>query len=117
MLRKLVTPTTVMTVGILASIYAFIAWGAIAMRLAAGVWPSTVKYASDTPFVVEVLMGIGSAVAVVLLFRYRRRLKRDLAGLCRTCGYDLRASKDKCPECGTAIAGSSRPGDEVAARR
>jgi hypothetical protein len=35
------------------------------------------------------------------LLMHRRHVRRQQRGLCNQCGYDLRASGDRCPECGT----------------
>jgi hypothetical protein len=46
-----------------------------------------------------------SASILVLLYspnQIRRRKRRKL-GLCLRCGYDLRGSKERCPECGATI--------------
>ena len=48
---------------------------------------------------------VGLALAAVALLLNRRREEmlrrhRSDAGLCVACGYDLRASRGRCPECG-----------------
>ena len=46
-----------------------------------------------------------------LLAPVHRRRKRKKLGLCVKCGYDLRGSKDRCPECGQEFQNtcSARP--------
>lgn len=47
------------------------------------------------------VLGLLSALATRNLLTLTRREHRRAAGLCPTCGYDLRASSERCPECGT----------------
>jgi hypothetical protein len=42
--------------------------------------------------------------AAWLLWRRRTLAQERRKGMCRVCGYDLRASPERCPECGTAVA-------------
>jgi hypothetical protein len=52
------------------------------------------------PIILFAAIGTG-----MLLPAHRRRRRRRQTGCCVVCGYDLRATPERCPECGTtAIA-------------
>jgi hypothetical protein len=52
------------------------------------------------------LPALKAATVVPILLRWRQT-RRARAGLCVTCGYDVRATLDRCPECGHAPAGAT----------
>jgi hypothetical protein len=70
--------------------------------------------------------GLAAALGLTLLVashlrRPHTRRAREAAGLCTECGYDLRASTDRCPECNAPLPESTtrrrRIADEIRAAR
>ncbi|HWE94265.1 MAG TPA: hypothetical protein VG269_09900 [Tepidisphaeraceae bacterium] len=57
------------------------------------------------------LMIFWTAVPCLWLSRRLKARARKRNRLCATCGYDLRASSLRCPECGSEIESRVRPAD------
>ena len=49
-------------------------------------------------------LAVGAAWGIA---RWRRQRDWKSGGKCRKCGYDLRESPDRCPECGAAVVRSA----------
>jgi hypothetical protein len=52
------------------------------------------------------IFGVLPAIHLVRWYR-RRRARRADRSVCQACGYDLRATPERCPECGTVPAGGT----------
>lgn len=66
-------------------------------------WFASEFYAAGVLGIPTLLLGIPAA------WRHGQSRRLKLAGCCRRCGYDLRASIGRCPECGRAIPAAALP--------
>ncbi|HEY2589606.1 MAG TPA: hypothetical protein VGI81_27925 [Tepidisphaeraceae bacterium] len=67
-------------------------------------WYATARFTFEDPAMpIATVVSFAAAVPLLLvrpLFP-ALRAERRRRGCCLHCGYDLQASKDRCPECGT----------------
>jgi predicted amidophosphoribosyltransferase len=56
------------------------------------------------PLWLFVVLLAGHSVWLRRVARQALRRERAATGLCHSCGYDLRATRGVCPECGSASA-------------
>ena len=84
------------------------AWAAVALNgsLAAWVLLSTSVASPEAWVIAGVLVLLGAFWAWALTSG-RRHAERLAAGLCPACGYDLRATPGRSPECGAETKGAN----------
>ena len=104
---------------LLAAGCALLVWGFLYDKVHTAGWPRVAKVGivDLTPGTVRVRISPGNQIsappwALVLLLAVTPPLVHDLknkrrgraGGLCPACGYDMRATPGRCPECGRAVA-------------
>ncbi len=105
MIRRLFTAASAVSLLLCVAAIALSVWAGLASVYEIGFRKSGHYYGIELPppWVLPTDFALLPALwLTIFLFRRRSQDKKRL-GLCPTCGYDLRASKGRCPECGTPI--------------
>jgi hypothetical protein len=92
-------------------------FAAAALVLLVVFWRPLARIDGSLPRIGALLLGffvICNLVPRRLLLKDMRLRRRKYGQECKTCGYDLRATPDRCPECGMVPAGL--PSDAPARR-
>jgi len=75
----------------------------------AGVGRGRLMGSFDRAYKIEVAMGPLIVLTAITpawwIWTALRRRNKRMPGYCRVCGYDLRATPERCPECGTVPSG------------
>lgn len=99
---KWITPVVVMAVAVIATLYAIAAWFMLGLQGFLILRPE-LDVRLPISALISFLLAMGFTVGAYGLFCLRTRIIRIHGGLCVGCGYDCRASRGRCPECGQRV--------------
>ena len=97
-------------------------WQGLGFALFIGEWPRLLPNSGGGALMLQYValilpywfvVTVVGLVAALALWRASRRKRSEFHGHCLSCGYDLRFSRDRCPECGSIVP--ERASDQEAA--
>jgi hypothetical protein len=101
MTRRRKAPQALVAIGTVMKVLIFVVYVAITCVRISNLYHSRHPLYALIPLAIWAFIGAIFIFFLVLLRRGKQRAAKARAGFCIKCGYDLRASPGRCPECGT----------------